>query len=378
MFPDRKSTVFVYKPFGPDWYCGTTRQCAGTEEILMISVFARPSRFAIVAALPLLLAAKPLAAPMAGGTTYDFIVRSQMGDKKESVMMRGRGTFAGSDGRIDILEASSAGGSEVFGGKGSYFLVLDGGKKMLLVDPTKKQYMAWDMASMLAGLSKMVNAVGGLVKMEMSDVKIDAQNIGPGETLQGYPTVHYRLVENYTVSIKVFGRSSKNRSETTTDYYFAPALKNLANPFVQSGRAMAQSFDMFNNPDYKSQMSAAQSKIQYGVPLKSVVKTVSTDEKGKQTTSLVTSEMVNFKNIDVPKSTFAIPEGYTMVEMPKANANMAAGQTDEDGKPVEGPALNADSIANAAKQGAAEGVKEGVKDAAKEGAAKKIRGIFKR
>ena len=32
----------------------------------------------------------------------------------------------------------------------------------------------------------------------------------------------------------------------------------------------------------------------------------------------------------------------------------------------------------AAKKGAAEGVKEGVKDAAKEGAAKKIRGIFKR
>jgi len=145
---------------------------------------------------------------------------------------------------------------------------------------------------------------------------------------------------------------------------------------VQSGRAMAQSFDMFNNPDYKSQMSAAQSKIQYGVPLKSVVKTVSTDDKGKQTTSIVTSEMINFRNIDVPKSTFAIPDGYTMVEMPKVDANMAA--TDKDGKPVEGPALNADSIANAAKKGAAEGVKEGVKDAAKEGAAKKIRGIFKR
>ena len=344
----------------------------------MISAFARPSRLAIVAALPVLLAAKPLAAPMAGGTTYDFIVRSQLADKKESVMMRGRGTFAGNDGKIEILEASSPSGSEVFGAKGSYFLVLDGGKKMLLVDPTKKQYMAWDMASMVAGLSKMVNAVGGFVKMEMSDVKIDAQNMGPGETIQGYPTVHYRLQEQYTVSTKVFGRSSKNRSETTIDYYFAPALKNLANPFVQSGRAMAQSFDMFNNPDYKSQMSAAQAKIQYGVPLKSVVKTVSTDEKGKQTTSLVTSEMVNFKNIDVPKSTFAIPDGYTMVEMPKLDANLAAGKTDKDAKDVAVPDVNADSVAAAAKAGAKDAVKEGAKDAAKEAAKSKIRGIFKR
>jgi len=344
----------------------------------MISVFARPSRLAIVAALPVLLAAKPLAAPMAGGTTYEFVVRSQMGDKKESVMMRGRGTFAGNDGRIEIVEASSASGSEVFGAKGSYFLVLEGGKKMLLVDPTKKQYMAWDMASMLGAMSKMVNALGGLVKMEISDIKIDAQNLGAGETIQGYPTAHYRMVENYTVSAKIFGRSSKNRSETTTDYYFAPALKNLANPFVQSGRAMAQSFDMFNNPEYKSQMSAAQAKMQYGVPVKTVIKTVSTDEKGKQTVSVVTSEMVNFKNIDVPKSTFAIPDGYAMVEMPKVDANIAAGQTDKDGKPVSGPVVNADSIANAAKQGAAEGVKDAAKEAAKEGAAKKLKGIFKR
>jgi len=106
----------------------------------MISVSSRPARLAIVAALPVLLAAKPLTAPMAGGTTYEFIVRSQTtqsGDK-ESVMMRGRGTFAGNDGRIDILEASAqSGGSEIFGAKGSYFLVLEGGKKMLLVDPTK-------------------------------------------------------------------------------------------------------------------------------------------------------------------------------------------------------------------------------------------------
>ena len=97
----------------------------------MISVFSRPSRLALFVAAPLLLAAKPLAAPLAGGTTYEFIVHSQSdraGDK-ESVMMRGKGTFAGSDGRIDILESVAQGNP--FGGKGSYFLMLDGGKKMM-------------------------------------------------------------------------------------------------------------------------------------------------------------------------------------------------------------------------------------------------------
>ena len=83
----------------------------------------------------------------------------------------------------------------------------------ILVDPTNKQYMEWDIANMLSGLSKLTNAMGGMVKMEMSDVKIDAQNLGAGETIQGYKTVHYRLVQNYNVNVKVFGRSSKSRSE---------------------------------------------------------------------------------------------------------------------------------------------------------------------
>lgn len=342
----------------------------------MISAFSRPSRLVAVAALPMLLAAKPLSPALAGGTTYEFIVRAQTAQNggKESVMMRGRGTFAGNDGRIDIIEAASPSGSEMFGAKGSYFLVRDAGKKMLLVDPTNKQYMEWDMASMLAGMSKMVNAIGGMMKFEISDIKIDSRNLGAGETLQGYPTVHYQMVENYTMNVKMFGRSSKSRNETTTDYYFAPSLKGLANPFMSNSKAMAQSFDIFNNPDFKSQMSAAMSKIQFGVPLRMVVRTVSTDEKGKQQTSVMTSEMVNFKNIDIPKSTFTIPDDYKLIEMPKIDANVATG----DPNAPKSADINADSIANAAKQGAKDGAKDAAKEAAKEAAKSKIRGIFKR
>ncbi|MFN2604546.1 MAG: hypothetical protein ABR582_17570, partial [Gemmatimonadaceae bacterium] len=192
-------------------------------------------------------------------------------------------------------------------------------------------------------------------------IKIDAQDLGPGETIQGYATHHYRMTQNYTMNMKMFGRSSKSRSESTTDYYFAPALKALSNPFVSNSQAWAASFDMFNNPDYKTQMQAAQGKIQFGVPVKSVIKTVATDDKGKQTTSTVTSEMVNFKNTDVPSSTFAIPAGYTMIEMPKLDATASAGANSSgansagaNSSGANGADINADSIANAAKQGAKE------------------------
>jgi hypothetical protein len=340
----------------------------------MISVFSRPSRLAAVAALPILLAAKPLSPALAGGTTYEFVVHGQTAQSggTDKVMMRGRGTFAGSDGRIDILETASPAGT--FGSAGSYFLVREGGKKMLMVDPANKQYMEWDMANMLAGMSKMVNALGGMMKFEMSEIKIDSHNLGAGETLQGYKTVHYQMVENYTMNVKIFGRSSKSRTETTADYYFAPSLNGLANPFMSNSRAMAQSFDMFNNPDYKVQMSAAMAKIQFGVPLKMVVHTISTDAKGKQQTSIMTSEMLNFKNTDIPRSTFAIPEGYTMITMPTVDANVATG----DPNAPKTADINADSIAKAAKEGTKDAVKDAAKDAAKEAAKNKIRGIFKR
>jgi hypothetical protein len=345
----------------------------------MSTRFARPARFAAAVALPFVFAA---ALPVADGMTYEFIMKSQntQTGNKESVTLRGRGTYAGDDAKLEILEAaSSTGGAETFGGKGTYFIVKGGGKEMFLVNPKEKTYMKWDIANMFAGMSKVVNAVGGLVKMQMSDIKIESHDLGAGETVQGHPTRHVQLVQNYTMSMSVLGRKKTSRSETTTDYYFAPNLR-IANPFVSNSEQMAMmsQLDMFNNPDYKTQMSAAMARMpKNGVPLKTVTKTVTTDEKGKQETNVATMEMVNFKPSNVPASAFVIPSDYQGVEMPNLNASMTAGSGDaKGGSGKEG--INADSIANAAKEGAKEGVKEGVKEGAKEAAAKKIRGIFKR
>jgi hypothetical protein len=349
----------------------------------MNPTLSRTLRFSTAISIPLVFAA---ATPFADGMTYEFQMRSQSTrtGNKEQITMRGRGTYAGDEAKIEILEAgSSTGGTETFGGKGTYFIVKDGGKEMYLVNPKEKQYMKWDIANMFAGMAKVMNAVGGVVKMQMSDIHIDAQDLGPGEMIQGYPTHHYRMTQNYTMSASVFGHSSVTKSATTTDYYFAPSLR-IANPFVSNSdqMAMVSSMDIFNNPDFKNQMMAAQAKIQKnGIPLKTVTTTNSTDSKGKTETTVSTMEMINFSKSNIPASAFAIPGDYQMIQMP--NMNMA-GNGSSAGAGSSGPILNVDSIAGAAKEGAKEGVKEGVKtdakDAAKNaaaGATKKLKGIFK-
>ena len=348
--------------------------------------FRRTARYASAAALPLLFAA---AVPVTDGMSYEFVMKSIAKEgAKETVTLRGRGTYAGDDSKLEILDANGAGGSDMYGKKGSYFIVKDGGKEMLLVDPNSKEYMKWDIGAMMAGMSKVVNAVGGLVKMQISEVKIDAQDLGAGETVQGYPTRHIRMVQNYTVSASMFGKKSTSRTETTTDYYFAPSLK-IANPFVANSQQMAMmsQFDMFKNADYQSQYAAANAKLpKNGVPLKTVTKTVTTDEKGKSETATTIMEMVNFKAANIPSSAFAVPSDYKMVEMPNFGAAMAAGADGKtNGASGEKASFNADSVAAAAKDGAKEGLKEGAKDEAKDaakeaaaGAAKKLKGIFKK
>ncbi|HEX6574726.1 MAG TPA: DUF4412 domain-containing protein [Gemmatimonadaceae bacterium] len=321
----------------------------------MRHTLSRPVRFIAAAAVPLVFAA---ALPVTDGMTYEFVMKStskQTGNK-EQVTLRGRGTYAGDDAKLEIVDASSStGGTETFGGKGTYFIVKNGGQEMLLVNPKDKSYMVWDIATMFAGMSKVVNAVGGLMKMQMSDVNISAQDMGAGETVQGYPTRHYRMIQNYTMTASMFGKKSTTRNETTIDYYFAPTLK-IANPFVMNSQQMSMltQFDMFNNPDYKNGMAAAMAKLpKNGVPLKTVTTTVGTDEKGKQETSTSVMELVNFKADNIPASTFEIPSDYQKIDM----ANMAAAG-DQSGAP------GADSAS-------------GKKDNKAEAAKKKLKSIFK-
>jgi hypothetical protein len=333
----------------------------------MSPALARPARLIAAAAIPLLFVA---AQPVADGMTYEFVMKttSKQTKGKESVTMRGRGTYAGDDAKIEIVEASaSSGGEEAFGGKGTYFIVKDAGKEMFLVNPKEKTVMKWDIANMFAGMSKLVNAVGGLVKMQMSDIKIDAKDMGAGPTVQGYPTRHIRMVQNYTVTASVFGRKSANKSESTTDYYFVPTLR-IANPFVSNSQQMAMlsQLDMFNNPDYKNQLAAANAKMpKTGVPIRTVTVAVSIDDKGKADSTTSTMEMLNFKASNVPASEFAIPANFTTVEMPDFS-NMPS--------TASGEGVDSAKAGPNAKDAAKEGAKAGAKEAAKA----KLRGIFKK
>lgn len=329
-----------------------------------------------IVALPAALFATPA---REAGFTYDFRVSTssvQGSQSKEVSLMSGRGQVAGDKARIDLAEAKN--GGPMFGEKGGYIMVKDGGATMYMVDPGEKQYYSFNMEQMFAGLNSALKMMGGMVKMTMSDVKIDVQDLGAGESIQGYSTRRVRQVQSVTVSVSVLGRKSSTTTVDTTESWIATELKHVGNPFLQMGAA-AGSVD-FGNPEFKKQYQAAQARIPAGFPLRSVSRAHSTDEKGKTSLTTSTMEVTNFQKGDIAASVFAIPGDYKEVQMPFAEL-AAAGDSLSAAQAREAARAGNAADAKASEKGGEEikdAVKEAGKESVKQEAAKKLRGLIRK
>jgi len=340
-----------------------------------------PSRrrlaLAAAAAVPvLLLAAAPGTEP---GLTYEFrsVVNQREAGGKTLAGVTGRAQVVGGQARIDITDAT---GPNPFTQKGTYVVVGADGR-MLMVLPKEKQYYAFNMEQMLAGAGNALNAMGGLVKMTMSDTKVDVQDLGAGEKMHGYDTRHLRMVQAYTMSVSIMGRKQVTTAADTMETWVAPALKDVVNPFLRMGNATT-AID-FGNAEYRRQLQAANAKLAAGLPLRSVMRSVAKDEKGKEQRTTMTMEVTKLDRGDVAMAAFAVPAGFEEVPMPMAElaalgdsvnaakARSAAAGGDTAAK-ADGP--DAASMKDAAKAAAE---KTG-KAAATEEAKKRLRGIFKR
>ena len=339
----------------------------------------RPRRWSLLA-LPLvvpaaLLTAAPSAEP---GLVYEFRSVTTQGEPgasgKQLAAVAGRGQVAGGRARIDITGAA---GPNPFTKEGSYVVVQEGGGRMLMVVPEEKQYFAFDLEQMLAGAGAALNAMGPLLKLTMSDVKIDVQDLGAGERLHGHDTRHLRMTQHFTMTVTVMGRKQVTTSADTMETWVAPALRDVVNPFLRVSSA-AGAID-FGNPDYRRQLLAANEKLGVGLPLRSVARSVATDEKGKQQRTSMTVEVTRLERADVPTAAFTMPDGYAEVPSPMA-ALAAVGDSTAATKAGGTPGAAADAAKTDAPDAAAlkEAADRAARAKAAEEAKKRVRGIFRR
>ena len=323
-----------------------------------------------VALAAIAIAALPLAshAARAQGLTYDMrmTAESERAGKTTpaQTMMTAHGHYSGGNSRMDIDQSMMPGGMM---GKGTYIIVRSGSRTELIVDPEKHTYIELNADSMAKFAASARNALGGMVKTEMTDVTADVQPLGPGETIQGYSTMKYRITNGYTMTTSMMGRTRHTTQHTTSDIWMAPKLEGLFNP-------MARGAPQGGNAALADKIAAAYAKIGKGVPIKSVTQSVTSGDQTSSSTS--TMELLNIKTGPVSPSLFEVPAGYTKTDIMGGLGAATSVLDSLHGHGGKGNILG--QMGDSAKQGAKEGATEEAKDQAKEKAKGALRGLFRR
>jgi uncharacterized protein DUF4412 len=273
-------------------------------------------------------------------------------------VMAGRGQFSGGNSRMDMDASLMPLGIM---GKGTYVIVKSGSPIEWIVDPAKQQYFEINVDSMARFASNAQGALGGIVKTKTSDVTADLKALGPGETIQGYATMKYRLTYSATSTVSVLGRTQTSSNTTTSDIWVAPQLAGLFNPAPRPGSQMG------GNSEAAQKFAAAYAKIGKGVPIRTVSQTQAAGDHAPSMT--MTMELLNIKRSQVDPSVFEIPAGYTKIDMTPVMSALA-------GKAGNGGLLG--EMGDSAKQGAREGATQEAKSQAKDKAKGMLRGIFGR
>jgi len=243
------------------------------------------------------LAGLLVALPVAAGVSFTTAMHtegargSDMGDMTVKVQV------SGDKARGDIQQSKSP-----FFGTGAYELTRDGGQTILFVNPKDKTY--FDATSMLRGAAGAMSAMGGMMKMEVSDVKVEKLLEEDGGTVAGLATTHYRFKTNYTMAMKMAFINNVSNVEILEDMWSTTAL-------AEAGVGLTQARGVkLGIPAFDKLIEAEKSKMK-GFPVKVVAVTTS-ETKGRVDKRTTTREVTELKmGVDVPDSVFTVPPGYT-------------------------------------------------------------------
>jgi hypothetical protein len=317
----------------------------------------------------------------AQGLSYDIKTSGTMEDPRSGTtttrtFMNAHGQFAHGVSRLDVTESLSPGGMM---GTGTYMITNTGKGTTTMVDPAKRTYLELNPAELAKSMAGLQQAVGGMARTEVSDVSVNVEELGAGESMEGYATLKYRITESYTMSMSIMGMSTRSTTHSTTDLWIAPKLDGIMNPTARPAPTAATG----PMAELTEQLTKAYAKVRTGLMLKRVA-TIESERKGKTNTSTMTMIVSNVKRAPISPSVFEVPAGYTKTESPfdamgalgdSINAAKVRGGK-KGGVGTLGEAL--DSAKAGTKQGAVDGAKDESKDDAKAQAKKVLGRMFGR
>lgn len=257
------------------------------------------------------------------GWYYEATTTSS-GDQQRTDTTEVRVWVEGDNTRIEFTEDGNAG----FGSDGSYMISTDAGNTLYLVDPEEQTYTEFNLGEMMGMAGQVMEQMGGMFKMEFTDFHSEKLSESAGENLLGYDTRQMHFKSGYTMNMTVMGRTTSNVVDMDQRMWVTDAIDARAfNAWLRPDKRMS---GMVEGLDEMMEQSFSQVD---GIPLRSEVRSTTTDSNGKQQVSNQTTVVTTLRQENVPAERFQIPDGYARQSLKREDET--APQEEEDVNPMD-------------------------------------------
>jgi hypothetical protein len=244
---------------------------------------------------------------------------------------------------------------------------------MMIVSPKDKQILKFTFDDLEKGMSALAANVPGM-RVAITDVAVNFEQLGPGEPLLGMSTTRYRITQDYKLAVKVAFVNRNSAEHIVQEYWMADQKSGFSNPFARMGSLRPGGAGAF--AELMSKTAEATAKMGKGIPVKTLTTTTSTNDKGEKSTNVATMEVTELKAGNVDDALLVAPSDYQVMDMGEQTRAMAAqaeqnrAQAAQAAQPESAAQPKADSgsgVKGAVKDAAAEAAKEGAKQGLRKG-----------
>jgi hypothetical protein len=305
-----------------------------------------PVAFGVVTLGVVIAATPPRVSIVAAGLTFTQRVtsaRAAANPNDQSARALSRTTLVRMSAgavRMDITD-----GVTPFTGPGGFMVLRDGPPRLEAVNPEKKQVMIMPASALGGALGALTN--NPLIKMKTSNETFDFQDLGAGETIQGYKTRHVRITSGQTIEMRVLISRTKTTSKSTMDAFVSPDLA----PDDATIRVWVTSFAgglRTTNPELMAKLDDYVRGPGRGVVLKATTYMQQTDDKKGTTYDTLVTLVSDIKKGPVDAGLFTYPKDYEVTDM---TAGLEATQVAADSANKAGKNTGlTDSLENASKK----------------------------
>ena len=208
----------------------------------------------------------------------------------------------------------------------SYLLTTDGGETLYLVNPKDENYFKWDVDGLMAGLGAIMQDMGPMLKMEFSDPHYEKLGEEPGTTILGRSTRKVTSMTSFVMDMKVIGVKRHDRIESKQEAWITRELTDMG-----LGIWLRRKPPSTGDDDFDELLRQGWESIE-GFPLKTITTTLTTNKKGKTSSSVSTMDVTVLREQSVDGSTFVIPSSYTEVDFMGTSAGAGQGGGEGNGE----------------------------------------------